>query len=141
MRPVFKKFKNVVLTGNCLQPIDSLPKIMDFKPRGRSFKMLMSRTTFGPYVMTKGADQLDVCSKHDQRENTGVVRNYGSLMVEMSSITPDGIICFFPSYKYMEFVIVKWNESGILQRILDNKLIFVETRDPLQTLIQLTKFK
>lgn len=81
--------------------------------------------------MTKGADQLEVCSKHDTRENTGVVRNYGSMLVEMSSTVPDGIICYFPSVKYMEFVLIKWNESGILQRILDSKLIFVETRDPL----------
>jgi DNA excision repair protein ERCC-2 len=91
--------------------------------------MLTSRSTFGPYVMTKGADQLEVCSKYDQRENTGVVRNYGSLLVEMSAIVPDGVLCYFPSFKYLEFVIVKWNESGILQRILDNKLIFVETKD------------
>ena len=97
--------------------------------------------TFLSLVMTKGADQLEVCSKHDQRENTGVVRNYGSLLVELSTTVPDGIICYFPSAKYMEFVLIKWNESGILQRILDNKLIFVETRDPLQTITSLSNYK
>lgn len=53
-------------------------------------------------------------SKFDERENTGVVRNYGSLMIELSGIVPDGMVCFFPSYKYMEHVVVKWNEMGIL---------------------------
>ena len=30
-----------------------------------------------------------------------VVRNYGNLLVEMASIVPDGLVCFFTSYVYM----------------------------------------
>ena len=30
-----------------------------------------------------------------------VVRNYGNLLVEMSGVVPDGMVCFFPSYEYM----------------------------------------
>lgn len=59
----------------------------------------------------------------------------------MSSIVPDGIVCYFPSFKYMQFVIIKWNESGILQRILDTKLIFIEQTDQLSTLVQLNKYR
>ena len=29
------------------------------------------------------------------------MRNYGNLLVEMTSIVPDGIVCFFTSYVYM----------------------------------------
>jgi DNA excision repair protein ERCC-2 len=114
MKPVLSKFKNVVFISNTLQPIDYLPKVLGFAPRVRSFHLSLPLNTFGPFLMTKGADQLEVCTKHDQRENTGVVRNFGSLLVEMSSIVPDGILCYFPTYKYMEFVLIKWNESGIL---------------------------
>jgi DNA excision repair protein ERCC-2 len=30
-----------------------------------------------------------------------VVRNYGNLLVEMASVVPDGVVCFFTSYVYM----------------------------------------
>ena len=30
-----------------------------------------------------------------------VIRNYGNLLVEMGSVVPDGIVCFFTSYTYM----------------------------------------
>jgi len=30
-----------------------------------------------------------------------VIRNYGSLLVELSVVVPDGMVCFFPSYLYM----------------------------------------
>jgi DNA excision repair protein ERCC-2 len=49
------------------------------------------------------------------RSDPGVVRNYGKLLVEMVSIVPDGIVCFFVSYSYMDGIINTWNESGLLK--------------------------
>jgi len=68
-------------------------------------------------IVTKGADQQTVSTKFDEREKPGNIRNYGSLLVELCQTVPDGIVCFFISYKYMEYVIVKWNEMGILSKI------------------------
>jgi hypothetical protein len=33
------------------------------------------------------------------REDPSVVRNYGSLMIELAASIPDGIVCFFTSYR------------------------------------------
>lgn len=54
-------------------------------------------------------------TKFDMRSDPGVVRNYGKLLVEMVSIVPDGIVCFFVSYSYMDGIINTWNESGLLK--------------------------
>lgn len=48
------------------------------------------------------------------RSDPGVVRNYGKLLVEMVSIVPDGVVCFFVSYSYMDSIIATWKETGIL---------------------------
>ena len=80
---------------------------------------------------------VQVSSKFDERENVGVVRNYGNLLLELSQIVPDGMVCFFTSYKYMELTIVKWNEMGILKKVLENKLIFIETKDNSETVLSL----
>jgi DNA excision repair protein ERCC-2 len=82
-----------------------------------------------------------VSSKFDERENTGIVRNFGNMVVELSGIVPDGMVCFFTSYKYMEHIVVKWNEMGILQKVLENKLIFIETKDNLETTLALDNYK
>lgn len=53
------------------------------------------------------------------RSDPGVVRNYGKLLLEMVSVVPDGIVCFFVSYSYMDGIINTWNDTGILKvRIL-----------------------
>lgn len=49
------------------------------------------------------------------RSDPGVVRNYGRLLLEMVAAVPDGIVCFFVSYSYMDGIVNSWNEMGILQ--------------------------
>lgn len=61
------------------------------------------------------SDQLPVSTKFDMRSDPGVARNYGKLLLEMVSIVPDGIVCFFVSYSYMDEIIATWNDSGILK--------------------------
>jgi DNA excision repair protein ERCC-2 len=57
------------------------------------------------------------------RSDLGVVRNYGRLLLEMASVVPDGIVCFFVSYSYMDGIVNSWNENGILKVSLLNSLI------------------
>lgn len=141
-QPVFKKFRNVILTSGTISPMEIYPRILNFTPRIiKAFQIHLPRNAIQPIILTKGADQLPVSSKFDERENTGVIRNYGSLLIELSGIVPDGMVCFFTSYKYMEHVIVKWNEMGILQKVLENKLIFIETKDNLETVLALENYK
>lgn len=33
----------------------------------------------------------------------------------MVSVVPDGIVCFFVSYSYMDAIVNSWNETGILK--------------------------
>ena len=61
------------------------------------------------------------------------IRNYGALLIELSTTVPDGVVCFFTSYSYMEGIVVLWNEMGILSQLLKNKLLFVETPDQVPT--------
>lgn len=56
-------------------------------------------------------------TKFDMRSDPGVVRNYGRLLLEMASSVPDGIVCFFVSYSYMDGIVNSWHEMGILQVI------------------------
>lgn len=53
-------------------------------------------------------------SKFSERDNQGKIRNYGTLIVELSQTVPDGLICYFTSYKFMEHLLVQWNDMKIL---------------------------
>lgn len=56
-------------------------------------------------------------TKYDLRSDPGVEKNYGKLLLEMVSVVPDGIVCFFVSYSYMDGIVNSWHETGLLKVI------------------------
>mmetsp|Transcript_42887 Transcript_42887/g.167579 ORF Transcript_42887/g.167579 Transcript_42887/m.167579 type:complete len:98 (-) Transcript_42887:3158-3451(-) len=66
-------------------------------------------------------------SKFISRDDLSVVRNYGNLVIELATHVPDGMVVFFTSYVYMELMISYWDEMNVINRILDKKLVFIET--------------
>lgn len=61
-------------------------------------------------------------TKYDLRSDPGVEKNYGKLLLEMVSVVPDGIVCFFVSYSYMDGIVNSWHESGILKVIIPKNI-------------------
>ncbi|KAJ4843251.1 hypothetical protein Tsubulata_035368 [Turnera subulata] len=142
IKPVFDRFQSVVITSGTLSPIDLYPRLLNFHPVvSRSFTMSLTRDCICPMVLTRGSDQLPVSTKFDMRSDDGVVRNYGKLLVEMVSIVPDGIVCFFVSYSYMDGIINSWNHTGILKEIMQHKLVFIETQDVVETTLALDNYR
>jgi DNA excision repair protein ERCC-2 len=142
MRPVFNKFQTVVITSGTLSPIDLYPKILNFHPVAlASLNMTLTRECLCPVVLTRGADQTAVSTKFDMRSDPGVVRNYGRMLVDLAATVPDGIVCFFVSYHYMDSIVSRWHEMGILQELMAHKLVFIETQDVVETTLALDNYR
>ena len=100
-------------------PLPPTPKILNFHPVViRSLNMTLARDCICPVILTKGADQMPVSSAFEMRNDPGVVRNYGKLLVDLSAVVPDGIVCFFVSYLYMDSIVSQWSDMGILRDIM-----------------------
>ncbi|XP_074555633.1 general transcription and DNA repair factor IIH helicase subunit XPD isoform X2 [Curcuma longa] len=129
IKPVFDRFQSVIITSGTLSPIDLYPRLLNFNPViSRSFTMSLTRDCICPMVLTRGSD-------------LGVVRNYGKLLLEMVGAVPDGIVCFFVSYSYMDGIVNSWNEMGILQDVMQHKLVFIETQDVVETTLALDNYR
>jgi DNA excision repair protein ERCC-2 len=103
--------------------------------------MSLSRNVICPLIVSKGNDQIPMTSKFDVRNDIAVLSNYGRLVVELAKVVPDGMVGFFTSYRYMEDVIAVWKDNGIIDQILQHKLIFLETKDIVETTLALDAFK
>lgn len=142
IKPVFEHFQSVIITSGTLSPIDLYPKLLNFNPVIiQSFTMSLTRDCLCPMVLTRGSDQLPVSTKFDMRSDPGVVRNYGRLLLEMVAAVPDGVVCFFVSYSYMDGIVNSWNEMGILQDVMQHKLVFIETQDVVETTLALDNYR
>ncbi|WJX68881.1 DNA helicase [Trifolium repens] len=45
------------------------------------------------------------------------------------------------SYSYMDGIVNSWNENGILKEIMQHKLVFIETRDVVETTLALDNYR
>jgi DNA excision repair protein ERCC-2 len=140
--PVFKKYQSVFITSGTLSPIDLYPRLLKFTPMVmKSLMMTLTRKCLCPMVITRGADQQHISSKFDMREDPNVIQNYGKVLVGLAQSIPDGIVAFFVSYSYMENIISKWHDTGILREIMQHKLIFMETQDVVETSLALDNYR
>ncbi|RNA13378.1 tfiih basal transcription factor complex helicase xpd subunit [Brachionus plicatilis] len=105
-----------------------------------SLPMTLARPVICPMIVGRGNDQVSISSRYETRDDIAVIRNYGTLVVEMSKVVPDGIVCFFTSYSYMESIVSNWYVQGIIEQILKNKLLFVETQDSIETSLALYNY-
>ncbi|ODQ65593.1 DNA repair helicase [Nadsonia fulvescens var. elongata DSM 6958] len=142
IKPVFDRFKSVIITSGTISPLDMYPKMLNFDTViQESYTMSLDRKTFLPMIVTKGSDQVAISSRFEIRNDPSVVRNYGNLLIEFSKITPDGLVVFFPSYLYMESIISTWQSMGILDEVWKYKLILVETPDSQETALALETYR
>lgn len=142
MKPVFDRFSSVIITSGTMSPLDMYPRMLNFQTViQESYSMTLARRSFLPMIVTKGSDQVNISSKFETRNDPSVVRNYGSLLVEFSKITPDGMVVFFPSYLYMELIISMWQNMGVLDEVWKYKLILVETPDAQETSVALETYR
>ncbi|KAG6022780.1 DNA-dependent ATPase of the nucleotide excision repair factor 4 complex [Claviceps sp. Clav32 group G5] len=142
IRPVFDRFYSVIITSGTISPLEIYPKMLDFSTVVQeSYSMTLARRSFLPMIVTRGSDQASISSSFQVRNEPSVVRNYGTLLIEFSKITPDGLVVFFPSYLYMESIISMWQGMSILDEVWKYKLILVETPDAQETSLALETYR
>jgi DNA excision repair protein ERCC-2 len=140
--PLFKRFGSVIITSGTLSPIDLYPKLLQFEPCvSESLSMSTFRPCIRPLVISRGSDQMNVSTRYEDRGDMGVVRNYGAMLVELCATIPDGVVAFFTSYSYMESLISEWDAMGILKELTKSKLVFIETKDVVETTLALDNFR
>ncbi|KAH7648064.1 DNA repair -related [Cryptosporidium bovis] len=142
MKPILNRYQSIVLTSGTLSPLDLYPKLLGFVPvLSESLTMTLDRTCICPLIVTRGSDQTPLSSKFESRSDVNIQQNYGKLILEITKKVPDGVVCFFSSYLYMEQMLSQWYESGILAQIMEHKLVFVETKDIVSTTLALHHYR
>ena len=78
---------------------------------------------------------------HTSSARIATASNIGTMMVELCSTIPDGVVAFFTSYSYMESIISEWDGMGIMRQLTKSKLVFIETKDVVETTMALDNFR
>lgn len=134
LQPIWKRFPAVILTSGTISPLTLYPKMLGFEPVVcKSINIQIGRNPINPIIIGKTYDQESLSSEYTARSDMKVSNAYAQLLRGLSEIVPDGILCFFPSYIYMEHILKHWKQSGMIDQLLKYKYVFIEKKDPTET--------
>lgn len=142
IRPVFERFRCLIVTSGTLSPLSMYPRLLDFRPvLMASLSVSHSRQNVLPLIVTKGSDQSSISCRFADRFEPATVRNYGLLVAGVCASVPDGVVVFFTSYRHMEAAIAAWSEMGLISRMQSCKLVFAETPNSAETNLALDGYR
>ena len=139
---VLQLFKRIIITSGTLSPPEIYPKLLKFEPvTMQEFTMSLARECFLPLFVTRGNAGQSLSSCYKLRSDPRVASTYGDMLLEFVKIVPDGIVCFFPSYVYMDHVFSSWVANNIISEVMKYKLIFMENEVAAESAMAFENYK
>lgn len=89
--------------------------------------------------IAKGPTNDDFEFTYSKRNSHTIINALGSAVVNLLAVIPDGVVIFFPSYSYLDQVVLQWKKEGlgasksIWALLSSQKPVFQETKDTLGT--------
>ncbi|KAI9594752.1 helicase C-terminal domain-containing protein [Syncephalis fuscata] len=132
-RSVVEEARAVILAGGTMSPIDGL---ID---RLFPYLSVEQRVHFGcghvvppesllALVVGHGPTGHSFELTYTHRQDHVQMDGLGQALISLCQVIPDGVVCFFPSYSYMEAIYRYWNQTNVLSRLSKRKRIFLEPR-------------
>ncbi|MFS7974276.1 putative RNA helicase chromatin remodeling SNF2 family [Helianthus anomalus] len=123
----------VVLAGGTLQPIEEtrmrlFPWLAQDQLHFFSCGHIISSDNILPISVSTGPTGQPFDFSYSCRSTSAMVGELGLLLCNLVTAVPQGIIVFFSSFDYEEYVYDAWKASGILGRITKKKRVFREPR-------------
>ena len=88
------------------------------------------------FPVAKGPGGIDFDFTFDKRNSPAMIEALGTCLLQLASTIPDGLVVFFPSYAYLDQVVLRWqakSSSGaatkpLWDRLQEKKPIFRESK-------------
>lgn len=131
-RSIVDQARSVILASGTLSPVETvLPlfpqnagkRIQKFKCGHvmDSKRLLAMAIPSGP-----GGNIFDF--RHSSRNHPGLIADLGRTVINISNVTPGGLVVFFPSFAYCDQVVQAWSVTGILDQMKRQKDVYIEPR-------------
>lgn len=130
---VLEQAHSVILAGGTMAPIsDYVDQLFGLQyPRDKikqfSCDHLIPKENCLAVTLGTGPSGIPFDFSFANRNSSPMIQELGQTILNMINITPDGIVCFFPSYAYMNQVIDEWTKSSVLATMKAKRNVIVES--------------
>ncbi|KAJ3282069.1 DEAD H (Asp-Glu-Ala-Asp His) box helicase 11 [Borealophlyctis nickersoniae] len=132
-REIVEEARAVILAGGTMEPVSELKlELFPWLPEARfsRFKCghVIPPTSLLTLALGSGPTNTDFQFTYDKRDDKNMIHELGSTVLQICNAVHGGVVCFFPSYAYLDLVAKQWSAGGIEADIRKKKQIFKEPR-------------
>ncbi|CAI6357961.1 unnamed protein product [Macrosiphum euphorbiae] len=134
-KEIVDKARSVIVSGGTMEPIsefkdqlfnfngDNSDRIMHF-----SCGHVVPPDHILPLVVCSGPTGKQFDFSYQERTSIKMLNEIGSLLENICRTVPAGIVCFFPSYDYEQFVYQHLEKNKVIDRLSERKKLFREPK-------------
>ncbi|KAG2010120.1 CHL1 helicase [Coprinopsis cinerea AmutBmut pab1-1] len=124
----------IILAGGTMSPISDVTNQLFYSvPRERvsnfSCGHVIPEDNLKPLAVMKGPKGHDLDFRANRQSDPTVLAELGQIIFNYASITPAGMIVFFPSYSFLNTAKATWGKSKVLDRFGTKKAVFFEPEE------------
>ncbi|XP_037935516.1 ATP-dependent DNA helicase DDX11 [Teleopsis dalmanni] len=129
---IINEARAIVIAGGTMQPTTELTEQLFNKCPTRVqqyfYDHVVSSDAVLPFVVANGPTGRQLCFNFTQRGNQDMMTELGMILQNICNVVPAGVVCFLPSYEYLDEVYAHFERNKVLASISQKKCIFREPR-------------
>ncbi|KAG0635677.1 putative ATP-dependent RNA helicase chl1 [Tuber brumale] len=141
---IVEEARAVILAGGTMEPMnDYTNHLFSYLPKEKirtlSCGHVIPKENLTALPVTKGPGGREFEFTFEKRMQPAMIEELGRAIVNLCQVIPHGVVCFFPSYAYLEFVVSQWRKKptpasntvtkSLWERLEDRKTVFRESSD------------
>ncbi|EDW62670.2 LOW QUALITY PROTEIN: uncharacterized protein Dvir_GJ16955 [Drosophila virilis] len=128
---IVSEARALIIAGGTMQPTHELTaQLFAHCPERvvqRFYSHVVPADAVQPFVLPTGPTGAKLCFNYAQRASPAMLQELSMVLQNLCGVLPAGVVCFLPSYDYLDTVYGHLEQSGALQRLGQRKRIFRET--------------
>uniref|UniRef100_UPI00359026F4 ATP-dependent DNA helicase DDX11 n=1 Tax=Myxine glutinosa TaxID=7769 RepID=UPI00359026F4 len=127
--------RSLIIAGGTMQPIDDLKQQLLLASGVKTERIVefscghvIPPEHILPIILSSGPTRMTFDFTFHNRETPELMDEAGRAIVNISTVVPGGLVCFFPSYNYLRQMHARWQSSGLLDRLAARKTVFEEPK-------------
>ncbi|OJD24952.1 hypothetical protein ACJ73_03679 [Blastomyces percursus] len=139
-REVVEEARAVILAGGTMSPMEDyaehlFPYLDADRLKTFSYGHVIPPDNLTAIPVSKGAFNTEFDFTYGKRNDENMIIDLGRTIAALCRVIPEGVVVFFPSYDYLNQVLVIWKkqvpktQSSIIDSIEKSKVVFHESQD------------
>ncbi|KAJ1973187.1 ATP-dependent DNA helicase chl1 [Dimargaris verticillata] len=132
-RDIVDSARSVILAGGTMEPVQELTRLLfGYLDPARLHRFscghVIPPSSLQVLAVTRGPSNRPFHFVAETRKEDKLCDELGQALLNLCRVVPGGMVCFFPSYAYLDRVHAYWERRGWLAKLAHHKPVFCEPR-------------